>query len=250
MRAEVEAHALLAAKHILGMQTSDEGQRGQPSAFPRPLQQFGACSRQEAASIDIRQLLHSLDRDATSTQREACNFRQRAPGGRAATCWRAPVQNLRCGPLDSLRETAPCKPRQDHVVSHFLGGESRGPHVASRAKPGMRDLQGKSSELQNEEPSATTSTSSVSACGTRLYRITRIWPYGRRRDPLTCRQRRARSGRLESHGHRAPCRHSTETKRSVHRTFGLASQDILLRDRGPLPNSHMRHKQVCDLNSG
>ena len=81
MRPEVEAHALLAAKHLLGMQTSGEGQRGQgrPSAFPRPLQQFGACSRQEAASIDIRQLLHSLDRDATCTQREACNFRQRAP---------------------------------------------------------------------------------------------------------------------------------------------------------------------------
>ena len=26
----------------------------------------------------------------------------------------------RCGPLDSIRETAPSKPRHDHVVSHFL----------------------------------------------------------------------------------------------------------------------------------
>ena len=49
MRPEIEAHALLAAKHLLCMLT------GRPSAFPRPLQQFSACSRQEAALIDIRQ---------------------------------------------------------------------------------------------------------------------------------------------------------------------------------------------------
>ena len=42
MRLEVEAHALLAAKHLLCMLTR------RPSAFPRPLQQ-------EAALIDIRQ---------------------------------------------------------------------------------------------------------------------------------------------------------------------------------------------------
>ena len=48
MRPEVEAHALLAAKHFFGMLT------GRPSAFPRPLQQFSACSRQEAAPIDKR----------------------------------------------------------------------------------------------------------------------------------------------------------------------------------------------------
>ena len=60
-----------------------------------------------------------------------------------------------------------------------------------------------------------------------------------------------RSGWLESHGHRAPCRNSAETKRSVHRTFGLASQDILLREgQKTTPNSHMRHKQACELNSG
>ena len=46
---EAEAHALLAAKHLRCMLT------GRPSAFPRPLQQFSACSRQEAALIDIRQ---------------------------------------------------------------------------------------------------------------------------------------------------------------------------------------------------
>ena len=42
MRAEVEDHALLVAM------------QGRPSPLPRQLQQFGACSRQEAASIDIR----------------------------------------------------------------------------------------------------------------------------------------------------------------------------------------------------
>ena len=78
MRAEVEAHALLVAKHHLGMQISGEGQRGQgrPSPLPRRLQQFGACSRQEAV----------FNRHS-ETPRELCNFCQRAPGGRAATCW-------------------------------------------------------------------------------------------------------------------------------------------------------------------
>ena len=135
MRAEVEAHALLVAKYLLGMQTSGEGQRGQGRPSPLRRSTYG---------------------DATCMQREVCNFRQRAPSGRAATCW--PRDCSLQTTAGSRRKPLPC-------------GESRGPHVASKAKPGKRDLQGGPLELQNEEPSATTSTSSVPACGTRLYRF-------------------------------------------------------------------------------
>ena len=111
MRAELEAHTLLVAKHLLGMQTSGEGQRGQgrPSPLPRPLQQR-----------------RSTYGDATCTQREVCNFRQRAPGGRAATCW--PLWTPGQPPRDcSLQTTAGSRGKP------LPCGESRGPHVASRA---------------------------------------------------------------------------------------------------------------------
>ena len=45
------------------------------------------------------------------------------------------------------------------------------------------------------------------------------------------------------------CRHFAETMRSVHRNFGLAKIKYPLEGQKTTPNSHMRHKQVCELNS-
>ena len=52
----------------------------------------------------------------------------------------------RRGPLDSLRETF--LPNHGRIIRKPLPwGESRGPHITSRAKPRMRDLQGEPLEL-------------------------------------------------------------------------------------------------------
>ena len=96
MRAEVEAHALLVAKHLLACRLPARGREVQVGPVPRPLQQR-----------------RSTYGEATFTQREMCNFRQRAPGGRVATCW--PLWTPGQPPRDcSLQTTA------GSFVSHFL----------------------------------------------------------------------------------------------------------------------------------
>ena len=135
-------------------------------------------------------------------------------------CPRTP--RARCTTNLVLWLSAPEPPSAGSGLNSSGNSMPRSTAIFSRTAPGNRQeraycsldndctLQGTHTEWARKDPQATTLTSSVSACGTRLYRF-----------PLKLAMRAA-----ESHGHRVPFRHFAETKRSVHRTFGLASQDI------------------------